>query len=78
MFTSVGDACFAAAGGRGPLSPFGGDDYGDSKRRRGNLPKGSIKVLKSWLFEHRYNAYPNDDQKAELAVQANLTVLQVW
>ncbi|KAI4475238.1 hypothetical protein M0802_015236 [Mischocyttarus mexicanus] len=47
------------------------------RKRRGNLPKTSVNILKTWLRENKYRAYPNDAQKALLSKKAKLTSLQV-
>ena len=42
-----------------------------------NTRKKRSLVLRRWLFDHRYNAYPSDVKKLALAKEAGLTVSQL-
>ncbi|MBZ3883570.1 Homeobox protein TGIF2LX [Sciurus carolinensis] len=50
----------------------------ESKRqRKGYLPSESVRILRDWLYEHRFKAYPSEAEKRMLSEQTNLSFLQI-
>ncbi|CAG8542648.1 822_t:CDS:2 [Ambispora gerdemannii] len=47
------------------------------KRKRGNLPKQTTALLKSWLAEHKKHPYPTEEQKLFLVRKTGLSLQQI-
>ncbi|XP_077278911.1 uncharacterized protein LOC143906595 isoform X1 [Temnothorax americanus] len=47
------------------------------RKTRGNLPREAVTILKEWLREHKFNAYPSEAEKEALCTQTGLSLLQV-
>lgn len=61
-------------------SPSTSDDLADiqsHKRRRGNLPKPVINILRTWLINNKRHPYPSEEVKRNLARQTGLTKSQI-
>lgn len=67
----------AAVGGRGSDSDSVDEGMAGKRKRHVIFSKESVKVLRDWLYEHRLNAYPSEQEKLSLSGQADLSVLQV-
>ncbi|XP_016055823.1 PREDICTED: homeobox protein TGIF2LX-like [Miniopterus natalensis] len=69
--TGTDDSPSSSAGaGEVPVSP-------DGKKRKVSWPTVSGKILRNWLFEHRFKAYPSEAEKRMLSEQTSLSYLQV-
>jgi hypothetical protein len=53
------------------------DERPHSKKRRSTLSKEAVATLRSWLWEHRFNAYPTEAEKRKLCEQCGLTMVQL-
>lgn len=53
------------------------NDDGRHKKRRGNLPKHTTDLLRSWLQQHLDHPYPSEEEKQYLMSQTGLNLNQV-
>lgn len=68
-------AGYGSMSGGMPYPPMGDDGRG--KRRRGNLPKHTTDLLRSWLAQHIDHPYPTEEEKQILMSQTGLNLNQV-
>ncbi|KAL4662113.1 hypothetical protein H8957_014954 [Semnopithecus entellus] len=47
------------------------------KKRKEYLPAESVKILRDWMYKHRFSAYPSEAQKQMLSRKTNLSLSQI-
>ncbi|XP_004444140.2 PREDICTED: homeobox protein TGIF2LX [Ceratotherium simum simum] len=53
------------------------DSLEGKRKRKGYFPTKSVKILRDWLYEHRFKAYPSETEKRILSEQTSLSCLQI-
>ncbi|XP_040855497.1 homeobox protein TGIF2LX [Ochotona curzoniae] len=64
----------------GPTGPSRQDSTMSNSTKRkhyGFLPGESVRILRQWLYDHRFAAYPSEAEKRMLSQQTNLSLHQV-
>uniref|UniRef100_A0A2K6SNZ8 TGFB induced factor homeobox 2 like Y-linked n=1 Tax=Saimiri boliviensis boliviensis TaxID=39432 RepID=A0A2K6SNZ8_SAIBB len=46
-------------------------------RKKAKLPVESVKILRKWMYKHRFRAYPSEAEKLMLAEKTNLSFSQI-
>ncbi|XP_062039050.1 homeobox protein TGIF2LX [Lepus europaeus] len=49
----------------------------NKRKRKGYLPAESVRILRDWLYDHRFDAYPSEAEKQMLSGQTNLSLQQI-
>lgn len=52
-------------------------NFQSAEQKRERLPAKAVNVMREWLFEHVENPFPTNEEKIEIAFQAELTTQQV-
>ncbi|NP_001028060.1 homeobox protein TGIF2LX [Macaca mulatta] len=47
------------------------------KKRKGYSPAESVKILRDWMYKHRFRAYPSEAEKRMLSKKTNLSLSQI-
>ncbi|XP_046528813.1 homeobox protein TGIF2LX [Equus quagga] len=47
------------------------------RKRKGYLPPEAVKILRDWLYEHRFKVYPSQTEKRMLSEHTGLSLLQI-
>ncbi|XP_055124613.1 homeobox protein TGIF2LX [Symphalangus syndactylus] len=48
-----------------------------TKKPKGYLPAESVKILRDWMYKHRFKAYPSEEEKQMLSEKTNLSLSQI-